>query len=1064
MKKTILYIVLAVLCLIFSAKAQTQPFLLTGQVSDQGGRAIPNASLQIKGEKTTALSNEEGKFFMKSTKPTGILTVSHIGYEAVELDFNGNSLKPFNIILKEDNSQLKEVEIVSTGYQNIPKERATGSFVLIDSALLNRRVSTNILDRLDGVTSGLIFNRNKTPGANDFNIRGRSTILGEDKPLIILDNFPYEGDINAINPNDVKSINILKDAAAASIWGTRAGNGVIVISTYKGNYNTKQKISINTNITIGEKPDLFQAPWFSSSHWIEIEQFLYTKGAYTTVISNGYGAISPAVEIMDQKKMNKISYADSLSRINELKAYDVRNDMLKYLYRSNVNQQYAFNLNGGGNQNRYSVSAGYDNNLYSKTTDSYNRLTLNASNSYRFLNDRIELTAGLLFTNSRSKSNIYNYSPGSPYERLADSEGKPMAVRNQLRLSYIDTAGKGKLLDWQYRPIDENLPETQSGLTSYTINAGLNYLIINGLKASVLYQYQLQTIEQKTAHLKDSFYARNLINRFSSINSTTRSVLRIIPSGDILNDLRTNYQSNNARFQLNYDTYMTEDHQITALGGIEVRDNHSENIAQTLYGYNESIGINANSTIDFTRDNPLYYNPASSERIDPGQSTGYILDHYVSFYFNGAYSFKERYGLSFSIRKDESNLFGVKPNQKGVPLWSAGLLWNISKESFYRAKWLPYLKLRASYGYSGNVSKSISAYLTASSTGPNVYGPVYGRIVNPPNPSLKWERIKVINLGLDFASKKNVISGSIEPYFKYGIDLFGESPLAPQTGVITYKGNSANTVTKGIDVTINTINLNGAIKWNSNILFSYNQDKVTKYLVAAGTNSAVTSAAYNNPIVGNPYFAIYAYKWSALDDKGDPMVIYNGTPSKAYSVISSSLDRNNIRYLGSLVPTKFGNIRNMLSYKDLELSANITYRLGYYFRRISLDNAAIYGTKGFQSEVDYDLRWQKPGDEKNTSVPTLMYPNSAQRTNIYTYSDILVEKADNIKLQDIRFSVQLKNPFKHAISSLQMYVYVNNIGYLWKANSYGLDPDNFRQDITSFSSQKTIALGLKANL
>ena len=319
---------------------------VSGRVTDAEGNPLSGATIKVKGLNKSTPTNEKGEFYLQNVDEKAVLEVSYVGYKVKEL----NAAKDLGSIAMELSSgELTEVAIVSTGYQNIPKERATGSFVLIDSALINRRVGTNILERLDGVTNGLIFNRNKTQTTqSDFNIRGRTTILGDDKPLIVVDNFPYEGDINNINPNDVKNITILKDAAAASIWGTRAGNGVIVITTYKGNYDSKLKASFNSDLTIGKKPNLYEAQWFSNNDWIKIEQFLFNKGAYNTTINNGFAIVFlPAVAIMDQRKKGNITSADSLGLINQLKQYDLRADILRYLYRPSMIQQYAFNLSGG---------------------------------------------------------------------------------------------------------------------------------------------------------------------------------------------------------------------------------------------------------------------------------------------------------------------------------------------------------------------------------------------------------------------------------------------------------------------------------------------------------------------------------------------------------------------------------------------------------------------------------------------------------------------------------------------------------------------------------------------
>ncbi|MEB2778757.1 TonB-dependent receptor plug domain-containing protein, partial [Algoriphagus sp. D3-2-R+10] len=166
---------------------------------------------------------------------------------------------------------LGEVEVVSTGYQEIPRERASGSFVQLGQEMVNRRVSTNILDRLQDITPGLIFNR-FNESQDPISIRGRSTIFANTTPLVVVDNFPYDGPLENINPNDVESFTILRDAAAASIWGARAGNGVIVITTKKGKSGSAPKVSLNTNLIFTEKPDLFYSPRMDNSDFVEVER------------------------------------------------------------------------------------------------------------------------------------------------------------------------------------------------------------------------------------------------------------------------------------------------------------------------------------------------------------------------------------------------------------------------------------------------------------------------------------------------------------------------------------------------------------------------------------------------------------------------------------------------------------------------------------------------------------------------------------------------------------------------------------------------------------------------
>ncbi len=263
------------------------PIDIHGRVVDEKGQPVAGVTVKVKGSKNATSTNDNGEFSLMSVDENGTLQFTSINMEPFEIQVNGKT--DLAISLKTKFTSLGDVNVqVNTGYQTIPKERATGSFVQIDNSLLNRRVGTNILDRLEGITSGLVFNAgniyNGTRMSNELTgitIRGRSSIdekVSAD-PLIVLDNFPYDGDIGSINPNDVESITVLKDAAAASIWGARSGNGVIVITTKKGRTNQKMKIELNSNVTVGDKPDLFYSKNFiSSPDFINLETLLFNNG------------------------------------------------------------------------------------------------------------------------------------------------------------------------------------------------------------------------------------------------------------------------------------------------------------------------------------------------------------------------------------------------------------------------------------------------------------------------------------------------------------------------------------------------------------------------------------------------------------------------------------------------------------------------------------------------------------------------------------------------------------------------------------------------------------------
>jgi len=1065
MKKTILFIGLATLCLNFRAKAQAVQ-KLSGRVIDSAGdMPLHGATIRIKATETSTSTNENGAFTLNTYKPDGVLVISYIGYQTAEVSFNRTHTGPFIIRLAANRGLIKEVSIVSTGYQSLPKERATGSFVLADSALLNRSVSTNILDRLNGVTSGVLFNNasNLQFGQSTIEVRGRATLFSNPNPLIIIDNFPYDGDPGNINPNDVESITILKDAAAASAWGSRSGNGVIVITTKKGRLNSAPVVSFNANVTMGGKPDLYYLPQLSSAQYIGVEQYLFNQGAYDNTISTGYQALSPAVEIFAAGRNGSIAAADSLSAINRLKGYDARQQLLKYFYRTSADQQYQASVSSGGPDSRYFFSAGYDKNLSNAVGNSYDRVTLNASNTYDFLNKKLELFANIVYTGSTTVSGLTMTSADYPYDQLADAKGNPLPIANNLSIPYASTAGNGQLLNWLYSPLAElrdGYSTVNNSVTDYRINTSLSYKIINGLKVSVLYSYEKGNTDVENLNQLQSYYTRNLINTYTEIDPVSGTVTYPIPMGGILNKSMNSLSSNNGRFQADY-TKAWQKNELSLVAGTEIKNFNSFNSSYTLYGYNPETASDENQYVNFNTYYPYFYG-YNSALIPSNTSELGNTNRFFSVYFNGAYIYDERYILSASARKDESNLFGVSANQKGVPLWSAGFAWVVNKERFYVMDWLPKLKLRMTYGYTGNVNTSISAYLTA--IGGNIaqtYNAYASTIVNPPNPSLRWEIDRNINLGADFATKGNRISGSIDFWQKAGQNLIGNSPIAPQTGITLYTGNSANTLTKGIDLQINSINLNGPFKWYTTFLYNYDQNKVTAYKASNGTNLNVVSANYNNPLQGYPYYAIFSFKYEGLNATGDPQGYLNGKVSTDYTGIMNAANRAELVYNGSAVPTSFGSLRNTFVYRNFDLSFNITYKLGYYFRRASLNNGTLYsaGPNSYQT-ADFANRWQQPGDELHTNVPALVYPDNIYRDDLYTYSNVLVVNADHIRLQDLRLGYTFHKTRFLPFRDLNLFTYVNNIGILWRANKYHIDPDY----PNSIPAVRTIAFGMKADL
>ncbi|MEE1946430.1 SusC/RagA family TonB-linked outer membrane protein [Pedobacter sp. KR3-3] len=1063
---------------------------ITGLVTDETNQPLPGAGVTIQETGQQTSTGTDGKFRMDGVPENATLIISFTGYERREIPATGETIA---VQLKPDASLLNEV-VVSTGYQKLPLERATGSFVQLDSAIINRRVSTNILDRLEGITSGLIFNRTVASPNEKLGIaiRGKSTIdpkVNAD-PLIVLDNFPYEGDPANINPNDVESITVLKDAASASIWGARAGNGVIVITTRKGRLNQPLSITLNANLTIGEKPDLYYSHGFlNAGEYIDIEKQLFDLGYFNADITNTTTRppLSPVVEILLRKRNGQLTDAQATALIDPYRSIDVRDDFSKYMYRTSASQQYALNLTGGSDKATYAFSAGYDNNLDNVKRSGNDRLTLNAYQTYRPVKG-LTLTAGINYIQGNRDNSSTGLRYGSlgiggagakyglwPYARLADDNGNPARLTQNYRDSYIDSTVPLGFLDWTFRPLEElELADNTVKTKSTIIRTGASYKFIDYLNIDLQYQYEGQSTDSRNLRSQHTYYARNLVNQFSVRNTTTGQFTYNFPVGGILNLYSSELRSNNGRAQLNFGKTFADKHEVNAIAGAEIRQVETEGYGRTSYGYDDNLGTGATG-LDFKTSYPK--NPSGTGRL-PGveSSVAGTTNRYISYYANASYTYDGRYTISGSARKDGANLFGVRTNDKITPLWSAGIAWNAAREPFYSLDWLPQLKLRATYGFNGNIYNA-SAYLTATTLTSSRTGLPYAFIQNPPNSELSWERVRNVNLGMDFATRGNTLTGTLEFYRKDGLGLIESRPLAPSSGFASFKGNAASTRTKGMDVTINATGRVDAFGWQASLLTTLQKDKVTAYsaqfyatqLVDPPVASSLPEVTGQLAVVGRSLYGIYSYRWAGLDPaNGDPIGYLNGQPSKDYLNILRTTTPEQLVYHGSGRPAVFGALRNTITWRQFSASANVTYKLGYYFHANApaINLAGALNRNGARSEIA--SRWRQPGDELITNVPSLAYPANSNRSNFYRGAEVNVHRGDHIRLQDITLGYELtRSQWKQSpFSRLQLYIYCNNLGILWRENKIGADPDYYSSATTAieYPNPRTYALGLKVGL
>lgn len=1049
------------------------PRVVRGIVTNNIGDAVRGATVSVKESKNVTFTDETGSFTLRNVNDGAVIVITSVGYASKEVTVQHS--EPLVIALQHKVNELVPVAVVvSTGYQQLSKEKMVGSFSQLDSAAFHRRAGMDILTRLDGTVTGMLFQR--TSNAAPITVRGISTTGmnqgGEAfSPLIILDNFPYTGSLDNINPNDIKDITVLKDAAAASIWGSRAGNGVIVITTKRGSYNQPFRVSATANMIFTEKPDLWYAPILNSSDFIDGEIFLYSKNFFNSALNNKTNRplVSPVVEILKRRDLGLVSPENATAQIDALRKLELRDQLDKYVFQTALKQQYHVNMSGGSDKANYGLSIGYDhgvNNVQGTRPDL--RYTLSSNNTFRPVRS-LELSAGMQFSQSVNKS--INFNPNIfpngrkntlyPYAQLADASGKPLPVEMDYRSGYTDTAGNGKLLDWKYRPLDDIRDVSRTIRTQFfRVDLGASWRYKEMLRIDLKYQYSSQNADTREYYSLATYFTRNLINRFSSISNGV--VSSNIPLGGILNLNGGRSNMHNARAQASFRNEWQGGHEVNVMVAAEIGESNGSTWTSRLYGVDDEIGTFANN-IDFKSQFPTYGNVGGSSVITNANSeASAVVNRFVSLLANASYLLQQKYLLHASVRRDGANVFGVRTNNKWKPLWSVGIAWDISREKFYNISWMNSLKMRASTGSAGNVSLMRSGYHSINYTNADPYTGLSGAVPgDPPNPDLRWEVVKTLNMGVDFSLLKGRLSGTFEWFRKKSTDLISTIPVDPTSGVDMFVTNSASLLGNGYEINLNSTNIKGAFSWESSFGLTYNKTIVKKYYNPAG--NAVTALLLSsaiNPVEGQLAWGIASYKWGGLDpDNGDPRGYYNKAISKSYSAIMLDSLQNQV-FNGSSIPLYAGFFLNTFRFRGFSLSANILYKLDYYYRLSTVNYTSF--ANSWIAHPDYSKRWQKAGDENNTTIPSFRVPIDEARNNFYAYSEVNVKRADNIRLQDIRVSYEWKpGGNRFFIEKFQVYAYANNLNiFIWRKTSAGQYPDVAAQ---GYPLQRSVTFGAMLN-
>lgn len=1016
-----------------------------GQVLDQNRRPVAFATLKVDESNKTYRTDTLGRFEIVSPQTKITIRVSALGFETQKVYCDRDNTDQIIVLDKKEN-RLGEVQ-VNTGYQIIPKERSTGSFGTVSNADLNNIPSKGLLDRIEGKVAGLQFDRRS--GNAVLNIRGINTFteLGA-QPLIVVDNFPYDGTLEDVNPNDVESVTVLKDAAAASIWGSRAGNGVIVVTTKKGKIGNKPLVNFTTTTMVSSKADLFYNQTIDSKDFIDVERFLFNNKYYDDAYHSAYNqstVFSPVVDMLYANKTGSLSDIDLTTRLKALEGHDYRNDLMKYVYQAAVNQQYFLDISTSNATNRSRYSVGYDRGRGDTKGANNERLTLRATNSWRLGKKLfIENTLSLINSKDRMFSSTPRYPliPGGgknnmyPYASLADDEGNFLTIPRFYNASFLERANADGLLDWTYSPLMDREQSTYKSWNRHVyLNFNLRYDILPFLKADLIYGYENSANKSESLAGEESFEVRDLINKYTRLVDGAKQY--DFPFGAILRRGDNDMQSHRGRAQLSLDRSFGEGHLVNALLGTEIYTRNMDQQSSGSYGYNPDVL--SRKSLDYNKIYTLY-GGLGYGFMTPLDAYSGTLSRTVSMYFNGLYEYKAKYGLSFSARKDAANSFGTNVNSQWNPLWSAGFSWQAGKEKLLqRTGWVDLLKLRATFGYggiqpSGALNKTVIGYV-GNAKYSNL---LYAIIGSPPNPGLKWETVRTLNFGLDFSIYKGKLSGTIDYYRKKSFDLLSDDPVDPTSGYSLLTKNVGTIATHGIDLMLTSHGKFGKGDWQSTINFSYSKNKVTAFKGTVGSTSMYLDGGQTIlPVLDKSLYPVFSYKYAGLDpENGDPRGYKNGAVSKDYRALTSD-SLHYLNYHGTALPPIYGAWNNTIGCGNFYLDFSLLFKFGHYFKKKSI----VYGSlfESWDGHADFAKRWQNPGDELHTSVPSMSYPNDSYRDLFYQHSSNNIVRGDLVRLQNVRLGYNFSLN-KHQVKG-QFYVGANNVGLIWRKNKYNLDPD-----------------------
>ena len=1013
-----LRLVLTFLAIVVSATlwaAVQQEIRISGTVISDG-EPLPGVSVQIKGETTGTITDMDGKYSI-SAPSDAILVYRFVGLKTVEQPVNGRNM--INVTLESDSKELDEVMVVA--YATAKKYSFTGAASTVKGDEIAKLQVASVSRALEGTVSGVQASAaSGQPGTDaEIRIRGIGSINASSAPLYVVDGVPFDGSVNSINPDDIASMTVLKDAASAALYGSRGANGVIIITTKQGQTDSKTTVNVKASFggsnravrdydRIGTN-DYFQLYWEALRNQYAKDTENYTpataaaqasKDLVTKLMGDGpnpYGTNYPQPVGTDGKLVDGA---------RPLWDFDWSDAMEQQALRTELN----LNVSGGGQKNQYFFSAGYLNDKGIALESGYQRFNLR-SNITSEMTSWLKGGVNMSFAHSMQNypvssdtktSNVINAGRTMPgfypiYEVNADGSLKTDA-NGELIPDFGSYRPSGSTSNWNL-PATLPLDKSERMKDEFSGRTFLEVTFIPGLKFKTSFNF-------------------DLIN-YNSLDFTNSLIGPSVTTGGGSSRVNTRTFSWTWNNIVTYDKTIGE-HHFNILAGQEAYS----------YRYDELSASRTKMAL-----------PDMLELVVGSQLTGgsgYRIDYALAGYFTQLlYDYQSKYFFSASYRRDGSSRFA--PETRWGNFWSLGASWRIDRENFMisTSDWLSALTLKASYGAQGNDNlgtyyASKGLYAIVSNLGENAL--FSDRIATP---KLKWETNLNFNVGIDFSLWNNRVSGSFDFFQRRSKDLLYSRPVAPSLGYKSVDENVGALKNTGIELSLNgtLINTQDFI-WKLGLNLTHYKNEVTELPLKDMPPSGVNKLA-----VGRSVYDFYTKEWAGVDPENGNPLWYMDILDKDDNVVgrgTTSVYKDATDYFvnKSSLPKVYGGFNTSFSYKGVELSAIFAYSVGGYIMNRDITMILHNGSSAGRAWSKEILNRWTP-ENRYTDVPAL-----ATTTNNWTsYSTRFLQNNSYMRLKNLTLSYTLPKQLvsKASLSNVQVFVQSDNLFTIHR--NQGLDPE-----------------------